>query len=64
MMIDKAIKLAAVFVSVNTYLSACLNQAPRIPCVMHKEGIQHTGVNCYFAMAVWFVSAGYILGRE
>ena len=63
-MIDTALTLATLYISVNTYLSACLNQAPIITCTMHKEGISSHGLNCYFAVAAWFAGAGYILGRE
>ncbi len=63
MFVDTSLKLATLFITVNTYLNACINQAPLITCTMHKDGLKYTGLNCYFAVATWFAGAGYILGR-
>ncbi len=57
-------QIAISLITINTYLSACMNQAPCVHCTMHKDGICEPGLNCYFAITAWFIGAGYILGRN
>lgn len=61
-MFDSFAKLAVSFITVNTYINACMNSSPVTHCTMHKTGVTVPGFNCYFAIASWFVGAGYILG--
>ena len=63
-MFDTFAKLAVSFVTVNTYINACINSSPVTYCSMHKDGVAVPGLNCYFAIAAWFVGASYILSKD
>lgn len=69
--IDTLGKLAVGFLTVNTYVNACINSSCNMSgkCLMcelgrHKPETHFVGLQCYFALAAWFVGAAYIINNE
>lgn len=63
-------KLAVGFLTVNTYVNACINSSCKFDkCLMcelgrHNLETHSVGMQCYFALAAWFVGAAYIIYKE